>query len=344
MTGVQTCALPISYFAEVNNAGGIYNRRVELKFTETAETAVATRKSLESFLDSEQVFAMTDAWIAGSENEVLPVFAEKEIPLVGPPTLYPQTTLPLNRQVFYLLSGIELQERSLVEFAAGKPEIKSAGFGIVYAESSNNLPVIEAIRLQAKKSGLAEREAISYIPGRFDAAETTRQLKLAKRAAVFLLGSNEDSSSFMSEAEKVSWFPFVFFASGGTGMFGAPAGFDRRIFIAFPTSPADQTPEATNEFRALAAKYQLPAKHIAAQISAYSAAKVLVEGLKRSGKDLSREKLIQSLEELYEYHTGLTPAITYGPNRRIGAMGSYVVTIDLKQKQFLPVSEWIGID
>ena len=54
----------------------------------------------------------------------------------------------------------------------------------------------------------------------------------------------------------------------------------------------------------------------------------MVESLKRAGKDLSREKLIQTLEALYEYRTGLTPAITYGPNRRIGAMGAYVGHFD----------------
>jgi hypothetical protein len=68
---------------------------------------------------------------------------------------------------------------------------------------------------------------------------------------------------------------------------------------------------------------------------------MLIEGLKRAGKDVSREKLIQALEGLHEYSTGLTQAITYGPNRRIGATGAYIVAIDLKQKQFVPVSGWV---
>jgi hypothetical protein len=71
---------------------------------------------------------------------------------------------------------------------------------------------------------------------------------------------------------------------------------------------------------------------------------VLVESLKRAGKDLSREKLIQTLEGLYEYQTGLTPALTYGPNRRVGARGAHVITINLKDKQLVPVDGWIGLD
>jgi ABC-type branched-subunit amino acid transport system substrate-binding protein len=142
------------------------------------------------------------------------------------------------------------------------------------------------------------------------------------------------------------WFPFIFLSSssGGTEIFTAPPRFKGKLFFSFPTSPADQTQEGINEFRALATKYKLPGHHLAVQMSAYCAAKILVEALKRAGKDLSREKLISALEGLYEYPTGLTPAITYGPNRRIGALGAYVVTIDLEQKQFLPAGGWININ
>ena len=127
-------------------------------------------------------------------------------------------------------------------------------------------------------------------------------------------------------------------------IFGAPLGFNERIFLSFPTSPADQSSEGVREFTALAEKYKLPKQHLAAQISAFSSAKILTEAIRRVGKDLSREKLIQALEGLYEYQTGLTPAITYGPNRRIGAMGAYIIKVDLKDKQFVPAGGWVSVN
>jgi hypothetical protein len=56
---------------------------------------------------------------------------------------------------------------------------------------------------------------------------------------------------------------------------------------------------------------------------------------------LSREKLVTSLEGLYDFETGLTPRITFGPNRRVGAAGAYIITVDTKQKQFVPTGEWV---
>ncbi len=129
--------------------------------------------------------------------------------------------------------------------------------------------------------------------------------------------------------------------TAGAVVFNGPMGFDRKVFFSFATAPQDATAEGMKEFRAVLEKYKWPANHRAAQLSAYTAAKILVEGLKRVGKDLNREKLIQVLESLHGYSTGLTPAITYGPNRRIGATGAYIIMIDMKEKQFVPVGGWV---
>jgi ABC-type branched-subunit amino acid transport system substrate-binding protein len=344
--GQAVRALTTAYFDELNSQGGIYNRRIELKFAETADTPAGTQANVERLLKQDQVFAMTGAFIAGSEKEITSLVAQREVPLVGPFTLFPQTGFPLNRQVFYLLSGVDGQTRALANFVASKPEFKNSGLAVVYPRSEFNKSILESIKDQSAKAGLKQPTTHEYALGSFDAAETTRQLKQFEPAKlVCFLGNTEELLSLMREAEKTNWFPTVVTAGASIGaeILNAPAGFDGKVFMTFPTSPADQKPESIREFRALAEKYKLSSKHVAAQVSAFSAARILTEGLKRVGKDLSREKLIQSLEGLYEYQTGLTPAITFGPNRRIGAMGAYIVTIDLKQKQFVAASGWINV-
>ena len=94
------------------------------------------------------------------------------------------------------------------------------------------------------------------------------------------------------------------------------------------------------EYRALAEKYKLPSQHVAAQVAALAAAKTFVEALKRTGADLSREQLVTTLEGLYEYDTGLTPKLVFGPIRHVGAAGAYVVTIDAEKKTFVSASGW----
>jgi ABC-type branched-subunit amino acid transport system substrate-binding protein len=339
-------AVTTAYFDEVNSQGGIYNRRFEFKFVETSDTPQETRARVERFLQAEQVFAMTGAFTAGADKEITDLMQQKEVPLIGPITLYPQTGFPLNRQVFYLFSGLDGQARALVDFAAGKQAGKSSAIAIVYPQSEQNLSLIEAVKGQSKKAGKSTIETFLYTAAPLNVVSTIPQIQQKGPDTVLFLGTGEAALTFMKEAERLQWTPAVYLLSPSVGreIFDAPMGFNHKIFISFPTSPADQTIEGVKEFRALAEKHKLPAQHLVAQLSAYSAAKILVEGLKRAGKEVSREKLIAALEGLYRFETGLTPIITYGPNRRIGATGAYVVSVDLEKKQFIPTSGWINLN
>jgi ABC-type branched-subunit amino acid transport system substrate-binding protein len=338
-------AVTTAYFDEVNSQGGIYNRKIELKYIDTADTPATTSANVKRFIEDEQVFALTGAFTAGTDKELATLMNDLEVPLVGPLTLYPQVGHPLNRHVFYLMSGMEGQARALVNFAAQKlTDQKEAGVAVVYPEGELSTGVLEAIKDQCQKKSCGSLEAYSYKRAQFDAPTFSHKLSQTGKNIVFFLGTGEEGLALMKEADKLRWSPLLYLPGAAIGkeVFAAPLSFNRKIFLSFPTSPADQSAEGVEEFRALAAKYKLPATHLATQLSAYSAAKILVEGLKRTGKDLSREKLVETLEGLNQYATGVTPAITYGPNRRIGAMGAYVITIDLEKKQFLPASSWVN--
>ena len=333
-------------FAELNANGGIYNRQLELKLVETGDSGAGTHANIERLIRDEKIFAMVGAFLAGAEKEVTPLLAEQEVPLVGPLTLDPKIGTPLNRQVFYLSAGNSGQARALVNFIATRPDAKTQLLGIIYAPTELNSGVVQSVKSQAEKDRLRVGDVLEYPAGSFDAVATVKKFKDTNASILLFLGPTSDLTVFMTEAEKANWFPQILLQSGGvTGsVFNAPAGFDNKVFFTLPSTPSDQTSEAMAEYRQLAGKYKLPQKHLAAQITALAAAKLLIEGLKRAGKDLSRERLIQVLEGFYEYKTGLTPPITWGPNRRIGAMGAYVVRVDLKEKKFVPASGWIGIN
>jgi len=332
-------------FAETNAQGGVYNRQLELK-TIAADAKAVSRADIEKLIRDEKVFALTGVVIAGVEKEIVPLLAEQEVPLIGPLTLDPKIGSPLNRQIFYVLDGTAGQARALISFMAKRPESKPLTMAVVHSGGDLAASVIEAVRDQSQKEKLTAPQVVGYTSGSFAPGEMVVQLKRENVTAVFFMGSAEELLSLMKEAANANWFPQIFMQSGTAGptLFDAPAGFDGKVFCTFPSTPSDQSDEGIKEFVALREKYKLPQKHLAAQVSAYSSAKILIEALKRVGKDLSRERLIQTLEGFYNYQTGLTPPITYGPNRRIGARGAYVVMFDLKEKKFVPVSGWVAVN
>ena len=168
----------------------------------------------------------------------------------------------------------------------------------------------------------------------------------AKVDSVFFLGSGPEARAFLQAADRLGWRP-RFLATGTAAddsLSSAPAGFEGRIFLALPTRPGDLDPKAAASYRALSAAYKLPQDSLSAQLSALAAADTLIEALRRAGRDVSREKLVDQLESLRNLDTGLVPPLTYGPARRLGARGAYVMKVDLKGKRLVPDGGWVEVE
>jgi ABC-type branched-subunit amino acid transport system substrate-binding protein len=331
-----------AFFDELNSKGGVYNRRVELQTAEIGPDAAGTAVNARRLVEQGQIFAAVGGLSAGADKELAALAQELEVPFVGPSTLLPQVGFGSNRYIFYLLPGVGEQARALVNFGAQRKIAAKPSVAVVYAEGEIGAAAAAAAEEQCKKVGCGELRRLSYAPAKFDAPSLVRTLNGA--GALFFFGSDGEEVAFMREADGAAWHPDVFLLGALTGrdlVSSVPAAFKGKVFIAFPSVPGDITQAAESELRALAEKYKFPLRRTAAQTFALAAAKVLVEGLQRSGSDLGREKFVTALEGLYDYETGLTPRLTFGPNRRVGAAGAYVLTIDTGRKEFVFAGEWV---
>lgn len=334
-----------AFFDDVNNKGGIYNRRVELQLAESEGSAAQTAEVAHKLVSEGQVFAFVGGLSAGADKELASLAQENEVPFIGPSTLLPQTGFGANRYIFYLLPGMAEQARALVNFSSQRQTTAKSNVALVYSEGEVFGAAANAVEDQCKRVGCGELKKVSYARAKFDAPTLVQTLKGAD--TVFLFGSPGDEMALVKEADAAGWRPDIFLLGAFTGRdlaASVPAGFGGKVFLSFPTIPADVTKEGIEELRALASKYKFTVRHAAAQLSALAAAKLLAEGLERGGKDLSREKLVTALEGLYDYETGLTPRVTFGPNRRVGASGAYIVTIDAERKEFALMGGWVKVD
>jgi len=331
-----------AYFAEINSRGGIYNRKIELRVLHG--DSKLTVPNMKRLIDEEQVFAIVSGLSAGVEDGAAALTQEKEVPFIGPSTLLPQRGLPVNRYVFYLLPGLKEQARALTTFAARKAGSRAA---IVSPGVEFNRGIVASIEEQAKKVGLKSVTTTYYAQEGFSASKYVAELKAKGIDTVFFVGSGIEATAMLKEAETVNWTPSIYMLGTLVGRNIGDAVTVKtkdKIFLAFPTVPADVSAAGAAEYSTLLQRNKLQSTHAAAQASAMAAAKILVHALELCGKDLSRERLITTLEGLYEYDTGLMPKITFGPNRRIGALGAYVVTIDPEKKLFPASLEWIAVE
>lgn len=332
-----------AYFEDLNARGGIYNRKIKPHFTETGAADLST--ALRNLTSQNQIFAFIGGISAGADKQIATLAREEEIPFIGPATLAPQVEHPPNRYIFYLLPGVSEQAMALMNYADQQFGLKKSRAAVLFPSAELSSAAAEATLARAKEAAWNDVVKISYATGSFDAEKLAQQLKADGTAAVFIFGAGNDIEKFLSAANALNFTPYVF----SLGVLvsrdlaaNLPSAFSKKVFLSFPTVPADVTADGVAEFRTLSEKYKLPSQHAAAQLAALAAAKTFVEGLKRAGADLSREQLVTSLEGLYEFDTGLTPKLIFGPNRRVGAAGAYIITIDSATKQFVSASGWVA--
>jgi ABC-type branched-subunit amino acid transport system substrate-binding protein len=331
-------------FEQVNKNGGIYGRRLEPRFFEASGPPEQRRSWTADFLTREGIFAGVASFLAGADSELAGLFAEKEIPLVGPFTLHPRESVPLNRYVFYLLPGVEAQAQALVRFAQKNPGAGASRPAIVVPQDAALDEAVKALRKAAAAQKwpeplLARSGRSGFTPD--DVARLARE----KADPVFFLGSGGDARIFLQAADRLGWRPRVLVTAtaADASLFEAPAAFDGRVFAALPSAPSPSGKGAA-AYRELDAAAKLPAEHLSAQLSALASADLLIEALRRAGRDVSRDHLIAQLEALRQWDTGFAPPITYGPNRRLGARGAYVVKVDLAGKTFEPAGGWVAAE
>lgn len=337
--GSAIASLLRSYFDDQNAKGGIYGRKIELEVITTGGTQGGSAAQVSEAVRRQNIFAVVGVLAPGEERSIAESLEKAGVPAIDTFAEGGSGELPARSKVFHLLSGLTEQARVLVKFAQSRLSAPAASFAVVYPKQREAIAdaVTEECRVRACKAVV--RAGYSN----FDAGKVLASLGPQRPSALIFLGSGAELAALLDEAARQAWTPMVFQPGplAGQDVFRLPQEYSERLFLSFPTLPSDMEQDALREYGALLRKYKLEMVQPARALAALAAAKVFVEGLRQEGRELSREGYVDTLSSMYNFGTGLTPPISYGATRRIGALGAYVVKLDPKAKSFTPVDSWI---
>lgn len=339
-------------FNEVNARGGIYGRRFELAVADSRGEPAATAAAARRLLEVEEVFALVGSFEPRGSEATGELLRRSEVPLVGPVTLSPRLAVPPNPYIFYLLPTFGDQARSLVDFVGSKEaQIRrgppgagpapAARLAVVYADTEFDRDALTGFKSQAEARSMEVVAELGYEPGRFSAQGAVERLARARPAYVFFFGGPSEIVAFAREMQRaeVDAALLTSVLMIGRGAFELPAGVAARTYLSYPAALPDGGDFA--EFSAAMQRAKVKLRSPAFQAVAYAAARVFVEAVKSSGRGLNRAALVSGLERLRDFDTGVVPPLSFGPNRRVGAVGSYVVGIDFERMGYVPLSGWI---
>lgn len=347
-----------AFFAEANARGGVYDRRIELVVADSAGTPAGTLAATRQLLEARRVFALVGSFEppggAGETGEYLKL---KSVPLVGPLALSHAPPAVPNPSIFYLLPSARHQAAALVEYIreesarTGGDERAATKLAVVSADDEFDREAAEGARarLAVTRAGVRARPlalALSktYRAEEFAAPALASELARAGAEYVLFFGGPSEFAALARELER---------QQSGVRLAGLsltlarealslPPAQAARTILAHPTPLPEQAD--LSEFSALLKREGGGASQLAFRAVAFAAAKVFTEGLKLSGRRLSRAGLVGAIERLRDFRTGVLPPVTFGPNRRLGVAGAYVVGVDSANKRLTSLSDLIEVD
>ena len=341
--GESLRALWTAYFAALNERGGIHGRRLELVVEalpeDTAQAAVRAR----ALLVEGRVFAVLAPVSAGIEHALSDAANLAQVPVIGPLTLVPEDARASNPNVFHLLPGVAELAQVLARHAQRELHLEHRPILLWHPDTADGRTTAQALQETLRKAGWRAPQALPFPPRGASHEALAAQLKQADVAAVLVLGGGGDIAALAAAAARVGWAPQLLLPGPlvSRAVVTLPPSLRGRVTLAYPTAPDNQRSDAMREYASLMQGQGASRAFQPTQISAYAAGLLLVEGLKRTGRDLSRRKLVATLETVQGLDTGLLPPLSFNADRRIGALGAYLVSVDLDSKGLRPLGGYL---
>jgi branched-chain amino acid transport system substrate-binding protein len=331
--GIQMNAGTKAVFDQVNALGGVHGRKIELKTRDDKYEASIAAENTKKLIEEDKVFALVSYVGTPTTAAAMPIFTAAKVPLVGPFTGAESLRNPVNRYIFNVRASYYDETEKIIEQLVSTGLKKIAVFyqndaygqaglkGVEIAMTKRNMKIAALATVErnsvkvedaVKRVGSVQPDAVVMISAYTSITEFVRQMKKAGSAAQF------HNVSFVGSKALAD-------ALGKDGY-----GVAISQVVPFPFSP---TTSVVKEYQQVMKKAGITDYNFSS-LEGYIVGKVFVEGLKRAGKDLTREKFISAMEGMTSYDVG-DFIVGFSPTNHSGSQFVELTLIGREGKSFI---------
>jgi ABC-type branched-subunit amino acid transport system substrate-binding protein len=200
--------------------------------------------------------------------------------------------------------------------------------------------VAEAAASRVRSRGGTAR--IIEVTTSLDAATLAVELSRAGVDTLLILVTPARALPILQAAAATAWRPRLLLpgSMATSAVFATPTPLEPGLVLAF-SSLLPLGPRALQgDYRRLSTRHGLPRDHLQEQLSALASAAVLAETLKRAGRDVHRDSLVDQLERLGEFPSPFSPPVTFHPSRHVGVRGAFLVGVQCASRTFERRTGW----
>jgi ABC-type branched-subunit amino acid transport system substrate-binding protein len=291
------------YIEWVNKSGGVHGRKIELVSLDDVFDPKKAGINAKTLIDEKKVFALFLTRGTPHNEQIIPHIKAAGVPLVAPSTGAQLLHEPVNPLIFNVRSKYQIEaEKGIVQLSA----MGIQRIGVIHVDDSFGKDALAgAVRgfSEAKVKPLGIWSYDRTTP-KFEGA--VKDLLATDPQAAVLLGSGNHVAEIVKQIRaKKSGMQLLTLSNNASSSFVKSLGTNAHGVIVtqvFPNPKMATTPIAV-QMQKLAK--EMPGAVVSHQaMEGFAAAKVLVEGLRRAGRKLTRESFLAGLNDLRGFDLG----------------------------------------
>jgi len=338
--GTETVTGAKAYLDMVNDAGGVDGRKLKLISYDDSYDPAKTEACFNRLME-QKVFAL--AFFVGTPTAVkyLPMAESNKIPLVGLFTGAETLYVPLRHWVVNVRASYYDETREQIDGLWGTLGYKK--IGVIYPEDPFGTAVLEGVKVALKAHGAEPVGTASYQRQTAQVGGAIDTVRAANPQAVVLVGPANTVAPILKQAHAKGWKPlFLTVSFVGTDDLIQEAGPDAEGLVVTQVVPPYYLTEHKTValYRRTLSKYYPSAQPNFVSLEGFVDAMTLVEGLKRAGKELTREGLIRGIESIHEFDTGLGSQLKLDYSAKDHKGFDHVIPTVVRGGRAVPFTDW----
>ena len=338
--GVDTVSGANTYFSLINDEGGVNGRKLKLTAYDDSYDPAKTQACFDRLM-SDKVFAL--GFFVGTPTAVkyLPLAEANKIPLVGLFTGAQTLYTPLRHWIVNVRASYYDETREQMDGVWEKLGYHSVG--VIYPEDAFGSAVLGGVTEALKSRGAEPVKVASYERQTANVGGAIDTVRAANPQVVVVVGPPNTVAPILKQAHAKGWKPlFLTVSFVGTDELIAEAGDDAEGVVITQVVPPYYLTDLKGValYRRALAKYQPAARPNFVSLEGFVDAMVLVEGLKRAGKEPTREGLIHGIESIHEEDLGLGPQLKLEYSAKSHKGFNHVIPTVVRGGRAVPFTDW----
>lgn len=335
--GTQYLHGAMCLIAQTNSEGGIHHRKIRVISYDDGYDPPRCVANTKRLIFKDKVFCLFCYVGTPTSVKIIDIVEQNKIPLLGIFSGADKLRFPFRHYIFNVRSSYYQETNAVVRYFVEEKGLRH--IGVFYQYDDYGFDGLKGTQIALQRYNLSPVATGSFIRGTLDVEAALDKIQASGAQAVIMIGTYSPCAKFIKEAKARGYNPLFHNVSfvGADKLVQELGVAAEGVLITQVVPPPTERIllPACEQYTRLLAEYYPQDNPNFVSFEGFINARVLIETLRRAGRDITREGFIRALESIREHYVGIGAVISFGPRDHQGIDDVYLTQVRHGKLQLL---------